>query len=198
MFYIHLLCLFVLCLKSYCLWCIHWLECLDVCVEGLGSLCIDSFCQSTHKVKCDFHPLMKDFFRFRLLHCVVLLAFSWASVWSLCRLQGEEPQPGPPCPLLWQRDRKCVCERPRFSLRWDEHATAPDLCHPPRCHLVAGVGQRQSQGQRQAGTWRAMKSTHRKSKGDFAQSEVELRTTRFGAGALGLCHAIVITLSFSL
>lgn len=86
-----------------------------------------------------------------------------------------------------------MCERPRFSLRWDEHATAPDLCHPPRCHLVAGVGQRESQGQRQAGTWRAMKSTHR-NLGDFAQSEVELRTTRFGAGALGLCHAIALGL----
>lgn len=36
-------------------------------------------------------------------------------------------------------------------LCWDEHATAPDLCHPPRCHLIAGVGRRKGKGQGQAG-----------------------------------------------
>lgn len=47
----------------------------------------------------------------------------------------------------------CVWVVPGW-LCWDEHATAPNLCHPPWCHLIAGVRQRESKGQRQAGTWR--------------------------------------------
>lgn len=40
-------------------------------------------------------------------------------------------------------------------LCWDEHATAPNLCHPPGCHLIAGVGRRKGKGQGQAGMHRA-------------------------------------------
>jgi hypothetical protein len=36
-------------------------------------------------------------------------------------------------------------------IRWDEHATAPDLCHPPWCHLLPRLRQREGQGQGQAG-----------------------------------------------
>lgn len=135
--------------------------------------------RQTNERNIDFHFLIKYFlffFFFTLSHCVVVLPYFWACGWSPCRLQGEEPQPGPSCPLLWQLDRKCVCERPRFALRWDEHATAPDLCHPPRCHLVAGVGRRESQGQGQAGTCRAVKSTYRnlKLKRNWEQHGLEL------------------------
>lgn len=175
-----------------------------------SSLSIDSFCVFNpinidphcwnDQQKCFFKrnkPTNNQHAYRKLSHCVVLLPYFWASGWSPCRLQEEEPQLGPSCPLIWQRDRKCVCERPRFSLRWDEHATAPDLCHPPRCHLVAGVEQRESQGQRQAGTCRAIKSTHRNSKRGFAKSEVEVKATQFGAVTLGLCHATLITVSCS-
>lgn len=49
----------------------------------------------------------------------------------------------------------CVWVSPG-RLCWDEHATAPDLCHPPWRHLLAGVWQRKSKGQRQTGMRRAL------------------------------------------
>lgn len=49
----------------------------------------------------------------------------------------------------------CVWVSPG-RLCWDEHATAPDLCHPPWCRVLAGVWQRKSKGQRQTGMRRAL------------------------------------------
>lgn len=49
----------------------------------------------------------------------------------------------------------CVWVSPG-CLCWDEHATAPDLCHPPWRHGLAGLWQRKSKGQRQTGMRRAL------------------------------------------
>lgn len=42
----------------------------------------------------------------------------------------------------------CVSEYAQSGgFRGDEHATAPDLCHPPWCHFLPGQRQRKVQGQ---------------------------------------------------
>lgn len=96
-----------------------------------------------------FHPV----FEF-----VVSLLISSCPLCDLCRASRAGRHSSDHHALGSSCGTGSVCVSAPGWLCWDEHATAPDLCHPPWCHLVAGVGQWESEGQGQAGMWRVQKA----------------------------------------